>query len=97
MFVALFHFSGEKYSAMLYDPSKDVVMTDLNDRLSALEIKVAHQDEQLEDLSEMVSKQWKKIEQLGGLLTKADARIESLENSAPGLASGLTDEKPPHY
>lgn len=72
-------------------------MTDLQNRVDALEIKAAHQEQQLNDLSEMVSDQWKLIERLGGALSKADARIESLENNSAEPAPGLADEKPPHY
>ena len=72
-------------------------MIDLQDRLDALEIKISHQETQINDLSEMVSEQWKLIENLGGLLSKADARIESLENINPTNAPSMVDEKPPHY
>ncbi|MBT5074023.1 MAG: SlyX family protein [Kordiimonadaceae bacterium] len=72
-------------------------MTDLQNRIDALEIKAAHQEQQLNDLSEMVSDQWKLIERLGGALSKADARLESLENNNAEPASGPNDEKPPHY
>ena len=70
-------------------------MFNMDDRLNALEIKIAHQEEQLADLSEMVSDQWNLIEKLGGLLSKANARLESLENNTS--VPSLTDEKPPHY
>ena len=73
------------------------MMADINDRLDALEITVSHQEEQLNDLSEMVSSQWKLIERLGGLLTKADARIESLENNNQVDDPSPIDEIPPHY
>lgn len=72
-------------------------MTDLQDRIDALEIKISHQESQINDLSEMVSDQWKLIKNLGGLLTKADARIESLENNNPSGTPSMLDEKPPHY
>ena len=72
-------------------------MTDLLIRIDALEIKTAHQEQQIQDLSEMVSDQWKTIERLGGQLVKATAKIESLENSEPNAAASLADEKPPHY
>lgn len=67
----------------------------MDDRLNELEVKMAHQEQQITDLSEMVSEQWKLIEKLGGLLSKADARLESLENNSS--ADGPLDEKPPHY
>ena len=72
-------------------------MTDLENRLDALEIKVAHHERHINDLSELVSEQWKMIEKLGRLLSKADARIESLENNSADDESGIFDEKPPHY
>ena len=72
-------------------------MTHLEDRLDQLEIKTAHQDQQINDLSDMVSEQWNVIERLGGQLTKANARIESLENSPQSEKQSLVDEKPPHY
>ena len=72
-------------------------MTDLQNRIDNLEIKAAHQEQQLNDLSEMVSDQWKLIEKFGGLLTKADARLESLENNNTQSPPDLMDEKPPHY
>ena len=71
------------------------MMTDHDEKIAALEIKLSHQEKQISDLSDMVTEQWKLIEKLGGLLSKADARIESLENNAP--APSLLDEKPPHY
>lgn len=88
---------------MLYGIRKDDIMTklmsdiDTFDRINALEIKVAHQEQQITDLSEMVSEQWKIIESLKGSLSKADARLESLENSGPSDNTSLLDEKPPHY
>ena len=72
-------------------------MTELKDRLNELEIKIAHQEQQINDLSDMVSEQWTMIERLGGQLTKANSRIESLENNPQIEKSSLLDEKPPHY
>ncbi len=72
-------------------------MTKLKNRLNELEIKIAHQEQQINDLSDMVSEQWTMIERLGGQLTKANSRIESLENNPQIEQSSLLDEKPPHY
>ena len=72
-------------------------MTDLQIRIDALEIKAAHQEQQIQDLSEMVSDQWRTIERLGGQLIKATAKIESLENSGSNTEPSFADEKPPHY
>lgn len=72
-------------------------MTDLQQKIDALEEKSTHQERQLQDLSDMVSKQWSLIERLGGQLSKANSRLESLENNNPESAPSMTDEKPPHY
>lgn len=72
-------------------------MTKLKNRLNELEIKIAHQEQQINDLSDMVSEQWTMIERLGGQLTKTNSRIESLENNPQIEQSSLLDEKPPHY
>ena len=72
-------------------------MTDMLIRIEVLEIKAAHQEQQIQDLSEMVSDQWKTIEKLGGQLLKATAKIESLENISSEGVPSLVDEKPPHY
>ncbi|MBT5765655.1 MAG: SlyX family protein [Kordiimonadaceae bacterium] len=72
-------------------------MTELKNRLNELEIKIAHQEQQINDLSDMVSEQWTMIERLGGQLTKTNSRIESLENNPQIEKSSLLDEKPPHY
>ncbi len=71
------------------------MMTDHDEKIAELEVKLSHQEKQIADLSDMVTEQWKLIEKLGGLLSKADARIEHLENYSP--APSLLDEKPPHY
>lgn len=72
-------------------------MTDMLIRIETLEIKAAHQEQQIQDLSEMVSDQWKTIEKIYGQLSKANAKIESLENINSEGPPGLADEKPPHY
>ncbi len=72
-------------------------MTDMNDRINELEIKVAHLEQQLSDLNDMVTNQWKQFDSLGNRLTKVDARIESLESSSDDSSTNLHDEKPPHY
>lgn len=72
-------------------------MTDKNDRLNELEIKIAHLEQQLSDLNEMVTSQWKQFDRFGNQLNKVDSRIESLENSTAESEPNPLDEKPPHY
>lgn len=77
--------------------AKSMSNIDTLERIDALEIKVAHQEQHINDLSEMVSDQWKIIENLKGRLSKADARLESLESTNSSGNTTLLDEKPPHY
>ncbi len=64
-------------------------------RFSDIEQAITHQDQQIQDLSDMVSEQWQEIDGLKKRLSHAAARLKSLEN--PDEDSNITDEKPPHY
>jgi len=71
-----------------------------DNRLTDLEITLAHQTEELEALSSQVEKQWAQIDRLKDLLQKSDERVSALEHSADSKLSSaeLSDtEKPPHY
>lgn len=70
-------------------------MTTETDRLSEIESTVTHQEQQIQDLSDMVGQQWKEIDRLKKHLSRATERLESLEN--PSDDSGITHEIPPHY
>lgn len=64
-------------------------MMDTEDRVTELEMALAHQDQTITDLSEMINRQWKEIEKLKQDLvrmddTKADRPPEE-------------DRAPPHY
>ena len=65
------------------------------DKLTGLEIRIAHQDLQIQDLSDMVNRQWQEIDRLRLLLKKAEGRLDSLEEDGPG--GRPLYEKPPHY
>jgi SlyX protein len=66
-------------------------MTDTNQRLNELEIRVAHQDKMIADLNDMITAQWKKIEILERQLRRLDEEVQSLDQEAPPV------QKPPHY
>jgi uncharacterized coiled-coil protein SlyX len=61
------------------------------ERLQAIESALAHQDEQIRDLSAVIARQWNDIERLKRLLEQAQATIEEM-NDAPGA-----NVRPPHY
>ncbi len=74
-----------------------------DDKLQKIEITLAHQDQQIQDLSEMINAQWKEIERLKLLLIKTQDKILELEASSDndGKQASVTEiaasEKPPHY
>jgi SlyX protein len=66
-----------------------------NERLDALETRVAYQDEIIEDLNKTVVAQWKEIERLTRELAMLADRVTRAEE---GASSDPADEPPPpHY
>ncbi len=68
-------------------------MTD-SSRLDALEIRIAHQDEAIDDLNKMITDQWKEIDRLMREIMKLEDRLASAENS---MGSDPGDEPPPPH
>lgn len=75
-------------------------------RLSELEGMLAHQDQQIQDLSDMVSQQWGEIDKLKARLNRTQEKLKSVEDlahsaSKSGEGMSVTEmsalEKPPHY
>ena len=60
--------------------------------LSKIEETLAHQEQQINDLSDMVITQSKEIAALQKELLKLQGKIEDLSEDAPAA-----DQKPPHY
>lgn len=72
-----------------YEPG----MTDTA-RLDALEIRIVHQDEVIEDLNKTVIAQWKEIDRL----SRQVARLtEHVANLAPPSGRDPGDEPPPPH
>jgi SlyX protein len=68
---------------------------DVNGRLEALEIRVAYQEQVIEDLNQTVIDQWKKIDALRRHLNELLDRVQEAEdNSGSPRALG---PPPPHY
>jgi len=70
-------------------------MTDA-ERLDALEMRIVHQDETIEDLNATVTAQWKEIDRLTREVEQLTERVATAElNSAAGEAG--EEPPPPHY
>ncbi len=77
----------------------------LNNKLGDLEVLIAHQDKQIQELNEVVTLQWTEIDNLKKYVQRTKSKIEELENSIGELgqdsAMSVADEaaanKPPHY
>ena len=72
-------------------------MTDpeaVNARIEALEVRVAYQDQVIEDLNQTVIAQWKQIDALRRQLNEVLDRVQEVEDSTGGPAAS---ERPPHY
>ena len=71
------------------------VVNGLEDRITALESYIAHQDGTIDDLNEMVNKQWAEIEALRRDLAEMQARLARVEGDIG--PSQPDDLPPPHY
>lgn len=67
--------------------------TDHDDRLAALETRVAYQDHTIEELNAAITEQWKVID----LLSKKLAMMEEQVRSGVYIADPANDKPPPHY
>ena len=65
----------------------------LNDRIDALETRIAYQDDTIETLNQTITAQWKQIDALTRQVTALSDRLQEAESRSPGPAN----ERPPHY
>lgn len=73
-------------------------MSDVNDltgRLEALEIRVAYQDQTIEDLNDTITAQWQELERLKRMIQRLEDQVREAEASAGG--PNLPEPPPPHY
>lgn len=65
-------------------------------RLDALEIRVAYQDETIEELNAQLARQWQEIDKLRREMALLEAELR--EAAAESAAEGAVPEPPPpHY
>lgn len=70
-------------------------MTTDDHRLATVEQTLAHQDRQIQDLSDMVTRQWREIDGLKKSLGRTQQRLEDLES--PSEDGDAARDRPPHY
>jgi len=64
----------------------------LSDRIDALEIRLAFQDETIETLNKTITAQWQQIDALTRQVAALSERLQEAESNAPAA-----NEPPPHY
>ena len=65
----------------------------LGERIDALEMRLAFQDETIETLNQTITAQWKQIDALTRQLTELKERLQDTESNA----TRPVNERPPHY
>ena len=65
----------------------------LNERVDALEARIAYQDDTIETLNQTITAQWKQIDALTRQVAALSDRLQEAEAHTPGPAN----ERPPHY
>ena len=65
----------------------------LAERIDALEMRLAYQDDTIETLNQTITSQWKQIDVLTRQLTQLNERLQEAETNAPSAGN----ERPPHY
>lgn len=68
---------------------------ELRRRVDELEIRLAHQDQTVEELNEAFAAQWRSIDEMSRKIALLESRLLSLEQNAD--ASPSSDPPPPHY
>jgi SlyX protein len=67
----------------------------MQERVTELEIKLAHNEQALNELSDVLYRQQQLIDRLEQRMEALQQRVET--GNADGADPDATDEKPPHY
>ena len=68
-------------------------MSDIAERLEALETRIAFQDQTIDELNATITAQWQQID----LLTRKLDTIEQQVRAGVHIADPDTEQPPPHY
>jgi SlyX protein len=72
-------------------------MTDAADhaaRLDSLEVRIAYQDQVIEDLNTALTRQWKELDRMSRELARLGERVQQAEDTGFDAAP---EPPPPHY
>lgn len=69
-------------------------MSELGERIDALEARIAYQDDTIETLNAAITEQWKQID---ALTRQVAVLTERLQDAVANAAPGPGNERPPHY
>ena len=64
-------------------------------RFEALEMRIAHQERAIEDLSTTIAEQWKQVDVLTKQLARFGDRLQQVEDNTQSPAAD--EPPPPHY
>ena len=64
-----------------------------SERIDALEMRLAFQDETIEALNQTITAQWQQIDALTRQLAELKERLQDAESNV----AGPVNERPPHY
>lgn len=67
----------------------------LNERIDALEMRLAYQDQTIEELNAALTDLWKQIEDSNRQLARLGAQVKDIEQNT--TFSGEPEPPPPHY
>jgi len=65
------------------------------DRLTDIEVKIAFQEDTLQELNQLIYQQQRQLDQLEAALNALAGRMAEMAETVP--VSDQKDEKPPHY
>ncbi len=76
----------------------------MEDKLTEIEITIAHQESRIDELSDIVHKQWLQIDLLNKKLIFANNKLNEIEsfiddkaNDDGAMGANLEQDRPPHY
>lgn len=87
------NFSCRKTNTMIAEPQSTAQT--LGVRIDNLEVRLAYQDQVIEDLNTVIVAQWGKLDELSRLVARLEERIGDTQSSAG--SDGHNEPPPPHY